>query len=110
MKKCMLPLLVAFPATVLAWVPADPFKYPDEYTTPYHQNERNKATPYEMALFYNNSTDQLSRAFRDLRSDRIIRFSSGDTSNSVKISGCKEETKDSLEYGAVLPRLTLKTV
>ncbi|CAI2477841.1 Uncharacterised protein [Serratia liquefaciens] len=109
MKKCMLPLLVAFPATVLAWAPADPFKYPDEYTNPYNQSERNKATPFEMALFYNNSTDQFSMAFRDLRSDRLIRFSSGDTPNNVEISGCKKEMKGSLEYGTGLPKLMLKT-
>ncbi|HEJ9136009.1 hypothetical protein [Serratia marcescens] len=109
MKKCILPLLVVFPATVLAWVPADPFKYPDEYTTPYNQSDWNKATPYEMVLFYNNNTDQFSMAFRALRNDRLIRFSSGDTPNNVEISGCKKEMKGSLEYGAGLPRLTLKT-
>jgi hypothetical protein len=62
-----------------------------------------------MALFYNNSTDQFSMAFRDLRSGRLIRFSSGDTPNNVEISGCKKEMKGSLEYGTGLPRLTLKT-
>ncbi|EPC4486713.1 hypothetical protein ACRZXV_000883 [Serratia liquefaciens] len=101
----MLPLLVAFPATVLAWAPADPFKYPDEYTNPYNQSEWNKATPFEMALFYNNSTDQFSMAFRDLRRDRLIRFSSGDTPNNVEISGCKKEMKG---YGTGLLKLTLK--
>ncbi|SPZ60518.1 Uncharacterised protein [Serratia quinivorans] len=109
MKKCILPLLVAFPATVLAWAPADPFKYPDEYTNPYNQSEWSKAAPYEMALFYNNNTDQFSMAFRALRSDRLIRFSNGDTPNNVEISGCKKEMRGSLEYGTGLPKLTLKT-
>lgn len=109
MKKCMLPLLVAFPATTLAWAPTDPFKYPDEYTNPYNQSEWSKDAPYEMALFYNNNTDQFSMAFRALRSDRLIRFSSGDTPNNVEISGCKKEIRGSLEYGTELPRLTLKT-
>ncbi|WP_220037300.1 hypothetical protein, partial [Serratia marcescens] len=44
-----------------------------------------------------------------LRSDRLIRFSSGDTPNNVEISGCKQEMKGSLENGTGLPRLTLKT-
>ena len=109
MKKCMLPLLVAFPATTLAWAPADPFKYPDEYANPYNQSERNEATPYEMALFYNNNTDQFSMAFRALRSDGLIRFSSEDTPNNVEISGCKKEIRGSLEYGTRLPKLMLKT-
>jgi hypothetical protein len=109
MKKYMLPLLMAFPATVSAWVPADPFKYPDEYTTPYHQNERNKATPYEMVLFYNNSTDRFSIAFRGLGNDELIRFSRGADLNNVEISGCKSEMVGSLEYGSGLPKLTLKT-
>ncbi|WP_447881970.1 hypothetical protein [Serratia fonticola] len=109
MKKCMLPLLVVFPATVLAWAPADPFKYPDEYTNPYNQSDWSKDAPYEMILFYNNNTDQFSMAFRALRSDRLIRFSSGDTPNNVEISGCKKEIRGSLEYGIGLPRLTLKT-
>ncbi|CAI2431207.1 Uncharacterised protein [Serratia fonticola] len=109
MKKCMLPLLVAFPATVLAWAPADPFKYPDEYTNPYNQSEWSKDAPYEMALFYNNNTDQFSMAFRALRSDRLIRFSSEDTPNNVEISGCKKEMRGSLEYETGLPKLMLKT-
>jgi len=70
----MLPLLVAFPATVLAWAPADPFKYPDEYTNPYKKSEWSKAPQYEMALFYNN-TDQFSIAFCALRSDRLHHIS-----------------------------------
>lgn len=109
MKKCMLPLLMALPATVSAWVPADPFKYPDEYTTPYHQNERNKATPYEMVLFYNNSADRFSIAFRGLRSDELIRFSSGADLSHVEISECKRGMVGCLEYGSGLPDLVFKT-
>lgn len=78
-KKCMLPLLVAFPATVLACAPADPFKYPDEYTTPYNQSEWSKASPYEMALSYKSNTEQFSMIFCALRSDRLIKFLNGDT-------------------------------
>lgn len=77
-----------------------------EHANPNHQSERNKATPFEMALFYNNSTDQFSMAFRDLRSDRLIRFASGDTPNNVEISGCKKGMKG---YGTGLLKLTLNT-
>jgi len=76
-----------------------------EHANPYHQSEWSKATPFEMALFC-DSTDRFSMAFRDLRSDRLIRFSSGDTPNNVEISGCKKGMKG---YGTGLLKLTLNT-